>query len=393
MWSLPPRGKPQTGRLVCPPSRGFGSLARPRRRPRREEGGPTTARRTTLRAPLFPGLSLGLSVGLAVSLLAALLGAVPAAADTKEQLDAAKAELARVQADLARATARWQAAELALDNTQAEIVLTRDRIDGLESRLQSISARINRRAAFAFTNGPASTIDLLLSSGSFVEFTDRLEFLGSMAQDDADLVIEKRVAQEQLRRERDDLLDLEDRQAGVAEELEGIRRSIDEQFGRLSDRVADLTEEYRREQAAAKELVVLGQTPNATGGGALQVCPVAGPNSFVDSFGWPRDGHSHQGIDMISPYGTPVVAAHAGTVSHSSSSSGGIQAYVHGSAGYSFYAHLSSYSSAGGSVSAGTVIGFVGSTGNAGSVNHLHFEWHPGGGAAVNPYALLLAVC
>ena len=145
--------------------------------------------------------------------------------------------------------------------------------------------------------------------------------------------------------------------------------------------------------AAAKQLVVLGQTPNASGGGALQVCPVAGPNSFVDSFGWPRDGHTHQGTDMIAPFGTPVVAAHAGTVSHSSSSSGGIQAYVHGSAGYSFYAHLSSYSSASGSVSAGTVIGYVGSTGNAGSVNHLHFEWHPGGGAAVNPYPLLLAVC
>jgi murein DD-endopeptidase MepM/ murein hydrolase activator NlpD len=213
-----------------------------------------------------------------------------------------------------------------------------------------------------------------------------------MAQDDADLVIEKRVAQEQLRRERDDLLDLEERQAGIAEDLAGIRQEIDEQFGRISDRVADLTAKYREEQAAAQELVLLGQTPNAIEGGALQVCPVAGPNSFVDSFGWPRVGHTHQGIDLISPAGTPVVAAHAGTVSHSSSSSGGIQAYVHGSAGYSFYAHLSGYSSAPGSVSAGTVIGYVGNTGNSG-VNHLHFEWHPGGGAAVNPYQMLLAVC
>lgn len=365
--------------------RGFGSLAGARRRPNPEEGGPTTARRTapgTL--PVF---------GLALVLLAALLGTIPAAAGTKEQLDAAKAELAGVQADLARATARWQAAELALDNTESEIDLTRDRIGGLQTRLESVTARINRRAVLAFTNGPASTFDLLLSSGSFTEFTDRLEFLGSMAQDDADLVIEKRVAQEQLRRERDDLLSLQERQAAVAKDLAGIKAEIGQRFAEISDRVADLTAKYRQEQAAAQELVVLGQTPNAGGGGAIQVCPVAGPNSFVDSFGWPRDGHTHQGTDMISPAGTPVVAAHAGTVSHSSSSSGGIQAYVHGSAGYSFYAHLSGYSSASGSVSAGTVIGYVGSTGNAGSVNHLHFEWHPGGGAAVDPYQMLLAVC
>jgi murein DD-endopeptidase MepM/ murein hydrolase activator NlpD len=81
-------------------------------------------------------------------------------------------------------------------------------------------------------------------------------------------------------------------------------------------------------------------------------------------------------------------------VSRSSSSSGGLQAYVQTSGGtYTFYAHLSSYSSASGSVGAGTVIGYVGSTGNAGSTNHLHFEYHPGGGGAVNPYQLLLAVC
>jgi murein DD-endopeptidase MepM/ murein hydrolase activator NlpD len=212
-----------------------------------------------------------------------------------------------------------------------------------------------------------------------------------MAQEDGDLILEQGVTREELRRERDSLFILEERQASVAEELGAIKESIDAQLGRISDRVAELTAKYREEIAASKELVLLGQTPNPDG--SLQVCPVAGPNSFVDSFGWPRDGHTHQGIDLIAPFGTPVVAAHPGSVIHSSSSSGGISAYVYGSGGYSFYAHLSGYSGASGSVGAGTVIGYVGSTGNAGSTNHLHFEWHPGGGAAVNPYLMLLAVC
>jgi murein DD-endopeptidase MepM/ murein hydrolase activator NlpD len=244
----------------------------------------------------------------------------------------------------------------------------------------------------AFTNGPASTIDLLLSSSSFTEFSDRLEFLGSVAQDDVDLAVEQQVAQEELRRQRADLQALSERQTVAAGQLDDARDRIDSQFEQIQDRVAALTAEYNAEQAAQRELNFIGQTPNP--GGAIQQCPVAGPNSFVDSFGWPRDGHTHQGIDLISPYGTPIVAAHPGVVSRSSSSSGGLQAYVRTSGGtYTFYAHLSGYSAASGSVGTGTVIGYVGSTGNAGSTNHLHFEYHPGGGAAINPYQMLLAVC
>lgn len=324
--------------------------------------------------------------------MAGALGVSAASADTKDDLDAAKADLAEIQAELYAATAEWHEATVALDATKLQILETRARIQGLEAKVARIEERFTKRAVIAFTNGPASTIDLLLSSGSFTEFSDRLEFLGQVAQDDVDLVLEKEVSQEELRRERADLLILETEQARQAERLGAVQARIDAEFDRISARVSELTAKYREELAAAKELVILGQTPNPNG--AIQVCPVAGPNSFVDSFGWPRAGHSHQGIDLISPYGTPVVAAHPGSVSYSSSSSGGLQAYVNGSGGYTFYAHLSSYSGVGGqSVSAGTVIGYVGSTGNAGSTNHLHFEWHPGGGAAVNPYQALLAVC
>jgi murein DD-endopeptidase MepM/ murein hydrolase activator NlpD len=326
-----------------------------------------------------------------LALAAGAFGIPTALADTKDQLDAAKAEVAKIQEQLDAATAEWHEATIALDATKGQILETRRRIRGLEQRVDKIEARLTRRAVIAFTNGPASTIDLLLSSGSFTEFSDRLEFLGQVAQDDVDLVLEQKVAQEELRREREDLLSLEEQQTAEAERLAAAQAKIDSELQRVSDRLAELTAKYRKELAAAKELQILGQTPNPSG--ALQVCPVAGPNSFVDSFGWPRVGHTHQGIDLIAPYGTPVVAAHPGTVSSSSSSSGGLQAYVYGSGGYTFYAHLSSFSAASGSVGAGTVIGYVGSTGNAGGTNHLHFEWHPGGGAAVNPYQALLAVC
>jgi len=124
------------------------------------------------------------------------------------------------------------------------------------------------------------------------------------------------------------------------------------------------------------------------------VCPVDGPVSFVDSFGAARSGHSHQGVDMMAAQGTPTVAPVSGTVEHNQSSSGGLAWYLHGDNGDTYFgAHLSRYGATG-HVEAGTVIGYVGATGNAsGGSPHLHFEYHPDGGSAVDPYNLVSAAC
>jgi murein DD-endopeptidase MepM/ murein hydrolase activator NlpD len=351
-------------------------------RGRRAEEALTTGRRSTIRTLL------------ALAVTAAALGLSPATAGTRDDLEEARGDLAALQADVDAATSAWHAAILRLDETRARIAQARARIADLDRRLERIDERLASRAVEAFTSGPASTIDVLLSSASFTEFSDRLEFLGSVAQGDVDLALEHENTQEDLRRAREDLTELSQQQAEQAGQLNAALDRIESRFAQMQDRVAELTARFREEQQAQQELVLLGQTPSADPNSPIQVCPVAGPNSFVDSFGWPRDGHTHQGIDLISPFGTPIVAAHPGVVSHSSSSSGGLQAYVRAPSGtYTFYAHLSSYSSAGGSVGAGTVIGYVGSTGNAGSTNHLHFEYHPGGGAAINPYQMLVAVC
>lgn len=131
--------------------------------------------------------------------------------------------------------------------------------------------------------------------------------------------------------------------------------------------------------------------------GTGTVCPVQGAVEFVDSFGAARSGgRGHQGVDMMAAQGTPTVAPVSGTVEHTDSGLGGLSWYVHGDDGNTYYgAHLSAYENTGvGWVAAGTVIGYVGATGNAaGGSPHLHFELHPGGGAAVDPYDLVASIC
>lgn len=133
--------------------------------------------------------------------------------------------------------------------------------------------------------------------------------------------------------------------------------------------------------------------PPATAGPGM-ACPVAGPRAFADTWGAPRSGgRRHEGVDMIAPGGTPLVAVESGSATFKTNALGGNAAWITSASGTRYYyAHLSAWEGSSRSVSKGEVIGYVGSTGNT-TVNHLHFEVHPGGGAAVNPYPYVRNAC
>ncbi len=144
--------------------------------------------------------------------------------------------------------------------------------------------------------------------------------------------------------------------------------------------------------------IVVGQRltiPGGSGsGGGGFVCPVAGA-SFFNDWGFPRSGgRSHAGNDVFAPRGTPVRAPVAGHVDQATGSIGGHQFRLTSADGTQWFgSHMDAFGKRG-SVAAGDVIGYVGDSGNArGGRPHLHFEVHPGGNAAVNPYPLLRSSC
>ena len=130
------------------------------------------------------------------------------------------------------------------------------------------------------------------------------------------------------------------------------------------------------------------------------VFPMLGPCWFSDTWKAPRSGgRKHEGVDIIAKSGTPIYAVSNGTITRvfldRPGSLGGNAVRLTAADGtYFHYAHLSAFAEGAGlgaTVVAGQVIGYNGSTGSS-STPHLHFEYHPFGGAAVNPYPLIKAI-
>lgn len=103
---------------------------------------------------------------------------------------------------------------------------------------------------------------------------------------------------------------------------------------------------------------------------------------------------------MMAARGTPLVAIETGTVIRTGNGGlGGITLWLSGSVSSDqyYYAHLDAWADGlhqGQQVTAGELVGYVGSTGNASAAYpHLHFEYHPDGGGAVNPYPLAKSLC
>ena len=143
------------------------------------------------------------------------------------------------------------------------------------------------------------------------------------------------------------------------------------------------------------------------------IFPVVGPASYSDDFGDSRGTHSHQGNDIMAPRRAPAVAAEDGKVKfHTTSALAGCMLYLYGASGTTYlYIHLNNDLTKrndnrgrcvagtaywkglkdGGEVKAGEPIAYVGDSGDADGNPHLHFEVHPDGGGAVNPYPYLQA--
>lgn len=329
-------------------------------------------------------LRLILAVFMIVSLIA------PAAAfGAKSEIDQLEADLARVRAEAKKAGDAYSDAYWKLDKTNATIAQTDKELAILEDELVAASGRLSIRATEMYRSGGVDYLMLLFTAETLDDMLMRLEYMQRLGTQDADTIAEVKALQDELNEKLASIVELQEQQASEAGELK-------KKSDALQKKLKSIQSEYNTLQAKLDAARKAANRPASAKPGANgMVFPVRGPYTYSNTWGAARSGgRTHKGTDIMAGRGTPTVAVMSGTIRAKSSSLGGLTIWLTGDNGWAFYyAHLNGYARTSGRVSAGEVIGYVGSTGNASaSAPHLHFEIHPNGGAAVNPYPYLRAM-
>jgi peptidoglycan LD-endopeptidase LytH len=317
---------------------------------------------------------------------------------------------------LSEMKARMRTIQARLDAVASKLSDLYDRSHHLEDEIQGIEqkrARLTKqtsalqdeviaRADELYRSGGTEMMEILFTAESFSELSDRAELLSRLSLTDSSVFVK-------MARTRKELSALEKQLAEDQAALKETKANALEEKDRLLELMRDVSDDYRDlktrlAEEAQQATITMSRAPSApsvptaplvpaTNG---MVCPVAGPNSFVDSWGASRSGgRSHQGVDIMANYGTPIVAVTNGTITYSGwSDLGGNTLYLTGDDGHGYYyMHNQRNYVNGGRVQAGQQIAAVGDTGNATGIPHLHWEYHPGGGSAVNPYPLAKSLC
>ena len=306
------------------------------------------------------------------------------------------------KADIESLLARIETVQVRLQNTQKKIMDAEEKLlqTGVELE-NAIKQRDNRdqlmasRVKMAYTAGPVSFLDVLLSAANFSDFLDQIDAVEAIAAQDRNILDEKKkyadeVASLKLQSEQE----LEEIRK-LYEEIELHKASLEQEEKDKEVLIAKLAVEIEEleeiSEESAKQLTELAKQASALEakknriktyytGGKLGM-PLKSEYRLSSPFGYrihPITGSKklHAGMDMAAPKGTPIYAAETGVVIVAQSWSGYGNCVIidHGGGLWTLYGHMSEIlAKKGDTVKRGEKIGLVGSTGQS-TGNHLHFE-------------------
>ena len=290
-------------------------------------------------------------------------------------------------------------------------------LEEAETHLAELNAKNKERIRAMEEEGSLSYWSVLFKANNFADLLDRLNMVEEIAASDhrrlqemsavakevadakASLEVERAAMQQSKKELEQSQADLEVKRAEAdkllaelvakGEEYEALIHAAEEEAGKIEGDLEGVQSDIKDAEYQQWLSTSIPTPPRPSGGSAGTGNTVGGLTwlipcnytRFSSPFGWRihpvyGDRRFHYGVDLSAPSGTPIVATRSGVVTRAYySSSGGYTVEIDHQDGYSSkYLHQTHYIvSAGQYVSAGQVIGYVGSTGTS-TGPHLHFS-------------------
>ena len=392
-------------------------------------------KRKTLASIIAVLLALSLVFSLLTGVLSAYASDKSKLESLKAQLATVSGERQEIASQLDELNAKMDsllaqkaALEQEINLTYEQIELTEEIIASLDASIEKTTAELEAaeeeeakqyevfktRLRAMYENDTLTTLDLILSASSLTEYFSRMEAASSIASYDKELmqkladtrayIEELKASLEQDRAEneqqKEDLIDYKRDLVNQNVELDFLIEDLKEQTdfkqaeldeveaqeAAFDKEIAELAEKIRKEEAAAAAAAAAANSSSSSSSaskytGGTMTWPLPGYYTISSDFvmrDHPITGKysQHTGIDLPAPKNTKIVAAASGTVvTVGYNTAYGNRVIInHGGGVQTLYAHMTSFAvSEGDTVSAGDVIGYVGSTGYS-TGNHLHFS-------------------
>ena len=249
---------------------------------------------------------------LTISAMVALPSLTSSAAPTKADVQSAKAELADLNEELSLLVEQYDQAKLQLDQIRAKLDAARDEQQRAQAQMDAAVQQLGSRASTAYMDR-GSQLDVLLGAGSFSDFSDRLEFIDQLQQQDADLAATAESASQRAQWAAEVLEKAEAQLAALVartqEKRDQIARAIDQQkslVDRLGKEYREAVARRQAAQAAAAEAAAEAAAsatsaapasggPPPLGSGGAQAAVAAAQSVIGTQYSW--GGASPSGFD------------------------------------------------------------------------------------------------